>query len=200
MEIINRFWSRYVQQIIGQPKRVAARYRLLSGVTAGIYVIAVLVLAIWGGSRLYQWSRQTVFPGKSYPSISALAAAAAQPNPGSGHDDITAHDPDQGLPSGNPVRAERFEIPLGLPPRISFLLLGTDERPDDPSPPRTDTMILVVLDLEHRSAGMITLPMLSVKIAPILAAVHSLRKIPSVVSLVNRWSTMHKSISTDSSI
>jgi LCP family protein required for cell wall assembly len=41
--------------------------------------------------------------------------------------------------------------------RINILLLGSDERSSDGEPPRTDTMLLLTLDLEGGTAGMISL-------------------------------------------
>ena len=43
-------------------------------------------------------------------------------------------------------------------PAINVLLLGTDERPDESGPSRTDTMILLTLDPQHQTAGMLSLP------------------------------------------
>ncbi len=49
--------------------------------------------------------------------------------------------------------------PLTFAPdrRINILLLGSDDRVSDREPPRTDTMILLTLDLERKIAGMISL-------------------------------------------
>ncbi len=41
--------------------------------------------------------------------------------------------------------------------QVNILLLGSDDRVSDLEPPRTDTMILLTLDLEGRVAGMISL-------------------------------------------
>ena len=42
--------------------------------------------------------------------------------------------------------------------RINILLLGSDERIDGVEPPRTDTLLLVTLDLRRQTAGMISFP------------------------------------------
>ncbi|MBI3970012.1 MAG: LCP family protein [Chloroflexi bacterium] len=42
--------------------------------------------------------------------------------------------------------------------RINFLLLGTDQRDGEKDPPRTDTIIVLTLDPESRSAGVLSLP------------------------------------------
>ena len=45
-----------------------------------------------------------------------------------------------------------------LVPAINVLLLGTDARADDPEPPRTDTMILMTLDPQRQTAGILSFP------------------------------------------
>ena len=42
--------------------------------------------------------------------------------------------------------------------QINILLLGSDERIDGVEPPRTDTMLLLTLDLRRHTAGMISFP------------------------------------------
>ena len=42
--------------------------------------------------------------------------------------------------------------------QINILLLGSDERIDGVEPPRTDTLLLVTLDLRRQTAGMISFP------------------------------------------
>jgi LCP family protein required for cell wall assembly len=42
--------------------------------------------------------------------------------------------------------------------RVNILLLGTDRRPDEKGPTRTDTMLVVTLDPASKSAGMLSLP------------------------------------------
>ena len=42
--------------------------------------------------------------------------------------------------------------------QINILLLGSDERIDGEEPPRTDTLLLLTLDLRRHTAGMISLP------------------------------------------
>lgn len=60
--------------------------------------------------------------------------------------------------------AQNVEL-LDVPPeanaqtnQINVLLLGSDERIDGAEPPRTDTMLLLTLDLGRNTAGMISLP------------------------------------------
>ncbi|MFN3981473.1 MAG: LCP family protein, partial [Caldilinea sp.] len=45
-----------------------------------------------------------------------------------------------------------------LEPVVNILLLGTDERPDEYSPPRTDTIILLSFNPNSGAVGMLSLP------------------------------------------
>lgn len=42
--------------------------------------------------------------------------------------------------------------------RVNILLLGTDQRPDEKGPTRTDTMLLLTVDPLSKTAGMLSLP------------------------------------------
>lgn len=42
--------------------------------------------------------------------------------------------------------------------RVNILLLGTDQRPDEKGPTRTDTMLLLTVDPQSKTAGMLSLP------------------------------------------
>jgi polyisoprenyl-teichoic acid--peptidoglycan teichoic acid transferase len=42
--------------------------------------------------------------------------------------------------------------------RVTFLLLGTDQREGDPAPPRTDTIMVATIDPDTRTAGILSLP------------------------------------------
>ena len=50
------------------------------------------------------------------------------------------------------------EQPIENKDRITVLLLGVDQRPDDPSPPRTDNMVVVTVEPKTGKVGMISLP------------------------------------------
>lgn len=43
-------------------------------------------------------------------------------------------------------------------PPINVLLMGTDARPDESGPPRTDTLMVLTLDPQSKTAGMLSLP------------------------------------------
>jgi len=120
---------------------------------AGFYSVIILTLALIVGSLLYDWTRNSVAftplvfsntPGQSdsVEPQGALPAGADEPGP--------QINTDQSIGSEEAVPMPQREV--------SILLLGTDERADDPDPPRTDTMLLLTLDLENRTAGMISFP------------------------------------------
>ena len=117
-----------------------------------VYAFLVLGATVAGGYRLYQAARWSVV--NSYPIVSSLAlptiASRAQ-NAGTTTDAAnatTATDATSG-----PIVPES---PAMAP--INVLLLGTDDRPDDNGPPRTDTIILLTLDPQSQTAGMLSLP------------------------------------------
>lgn len=119
---------------------------------AGLYTAFILTAAFLVGSllsnrarELAQVDRQPILP------LDVRAPQIAAPDTGP-------------LPAGEPVigqatPAQSAPALADLPQKqINILLLGSDERARDNEPPRTDTMLLLTLDLEHRTAGMISLP------------------------------------------
>src|SRR5215831_1349842 len=48
--------------------------------------------------------------------------------------------------------------PLTDPTRITILLLGTDHRPGEKDPPRTDTMMVLSIDPIRKTAAMLSIP------------------------------------------
>jgi polyisoprenyl-teichoic acid--peptidoglycan teichoic acid transferase len=130
------------------------RTALLSALLIASFVIAFGYAAL----AVYQWAHTAALtlPGSrqvSPPSI--VLPAPAQPEvpdvaPSFGLQPaiLQATDPEQ-LPVAPQAAASK---------RITFLLLGVDQRPDDPSPLRTDTMIVVTVQPETNQVGMISLP------------------------------------------
>ncbi|MBX3054032.1 MAG: LCP family protein [Caldilineaceae bacterium] len=134
-----------------QHQAISSRKRLLAILLASFYSFVILTLALVTGNVLYEWSRSNfasapVIPAGSEGDAVANGDAADFGSVLSG----TTDSADSGSDS---------EVAVPMPEnQISILLLGTDERADDQGPPRTDTMLLLSLDLEHRTAGMISLP------------------------------------------
>jgi len=114
-----------------------------------VYAFFVLAGAVFGSLRLYEKARWAVV--NSSPIVSSLILPAVD-NPSSNPDTangagVSAVPPSDTVP----------DTPSSLAP-INILLLGTDERPDESGPPRTDTIILLTLDPQTNTAGMLSLP------------------------------------------
>lgn len=120
---------------------------------ATFYSLIVLSLAVVVGNLLYDWMRTST---ASAPLLFTTPQEIAEPIEGQ---NFSAENGDsEGAPNALESSGAGESV-LPMPERqISILLLGTDERADEKDPPRTDTMMLLTLDLENRTAGMISLP------------------------------------------
>jgi polyisoprenyl-teichoic acid--peptidoglycan teichoic acid transferase len=131
---------------------VSPKKRLLAVLLASFYSVVILTLAVVVGNLLYEWTRSSFAVAPAIQSDSASPSTAA---------DVILS-PTGGEISNAPGNGEQSVVAEAAVPmpenKISILLLGTDERAEDKDPPRTDTMLLLTLDLEHRTAGMISLP------------------------------------------
>lgn len=135
-------------------RRIGAR-RFATIVTS-VYAVAILSLALLLGTRLHEWARQRIVqtsilaeltdaPVAAPSSISSASAApSVEPQP-------VAND----APAQLVVDAGAQPEPAQL---LSILLLGTDERPDEYGPTRTDTMILLSINPDTGAMGMLSLP------------------------------------------
>ena len=132
-----------------QPRPISG---LRVGVLIVVYALLMMGATVAGGYRLYQAARWAVV--NSYPIVSSLtlpvAAQGEQPI-------TTAETTDTGTTADNEmVSSAELASPAFAP--INILLLGTDDRPDESGPPRTDTIILLTLDPQSHTAGMLSLP------------------------------------------
>lgn len=134
----------------------AHRPRLITGMRAivlvAFYALLVLGVTLFGGYQLYQGARRAVV--NSYPIVSSLALPVT---------DAVASDATEAQAAAlastqadAAVSNVQSESPALAP--INVLLLGTDDRPDESGPPRTDTIILLTLDPQSHTAGMLSLP------------------------------------------
>ncbi len=119
---------------------------------AGLFAVLVLIGALLAGSALGNRAR-------AYALHSRIGDIAADlptlPKP-SAEGEVAAAQEVAGSHSSEP---RRVTADADEPDRqINILLLGSDERIDGVEPPRTDTMLLVTLDLRRNTAGMISLP------------------------------------------
>jgi polyisoprenyl-teichoic acid--peptidoglycan teichoic acid transferase len=115
----------------------------------GLYAVIVLSVAAVAGFWLHDWARDRIL------GSSPLAA-----NP-------WTHRTPQNAGASNAVPAEAAAVEAAsdqstqsvpaVPP-INVLLMGTDTRTGELGPPRTDTLILLTLDRQSGSAGMLSLP------------------------------------------
>lgn len=124
----------------------------------GILLSSLVLSIAYASMAVYQWARQAVstLPNMAevdLPAVVLPATDAQTPQTGG----------DAALQPVAPRVAASVNIPMPWEhttqrDRITVLLLGTDKRPDDPSPPRTDNIIVVTADLRSGRVGMISLP------------------------------------------
>ncbi len=134
-----------------QPRRSKAR--LFAVTLIGGYSVIILLVALVLGMRLNTWARDRIVQSSVVAWLeqqTAEAPAAAAPG---------AATPDAGaqisVQLSTPTPAPDV---TPTPAPINVLLLGTDERPGEGGPLRTDTMILMTLDPTGQSIGMLSLP------------------------------------------
>jgi LCP family protein required for cell wall assembly len=137
-----------------QPRR--SRARLIAVIATLAYSLVVLALAGVLGLRLNSWARERIVQTSILASFDEETSVAAAPTTGTLPPATPV--PDQSgaaaaVPSATPTPAV-----TPTPAPINVLLLGTDERPDEGAPMRTDTMILLSLDPTGQSLGMLSLP------------------------------------------
>lgn len=139
----------------GQPRRGNSTRTLLLSM---LLFVAFLVAFGYAALAVYQWAHAAALalpmPGQVTPPSVVLPAADPDAAPDGG--------PALDLPAIAPQTTQPEQADEAQPSsdnrRITFLLLGVDQRPDDPSPPRTDNMIVVTVDPETSQVGMISLP------------------------------------------
>lgn len=140
------------------------RRRLVSfsSLLFGALVLVLLSSASYASVVVYRWARAAV---RSQPM--AMGSAELAPL-GAVSTEVVAEQPAiVSSQASRAARAPRSALPASHPlpwevttprQRITVLLLGVDQRPDDPSPPRTDNMMVVTADLTTGRVGIISLP------------------------------------------
>lgn len=116
-----------------------------------VYAFLVLGATMAGGYRVYQAARWAVV--NSYSLVSAAPSSAQSAR---GEQTTAAVGSTFETSSGATASDSQPATPALAP--INILLLGTDDRPDEHGPPRTDTIILLTLDPQTNTAGMLSLP------------------------------------------
>jgi polyisoprenyl-teichoic acid--peptidoglycan teichoic acid transferase len=118
-----------------------------------VYTIIILTVSLFGYIRLYDWARLRVVQTSPFASTQASSRNGWAIKPST--------NPNAALPqaaNGNSASGQSSQAAEPAVPVINILLLGTDERADDVSPPRTDTMIMLTLDPNTQTAGMLSMP------------------------------------------
>lgn len=138
-----------------QRRRKTLRTLLL----AGLFFVIFLGAFSFAARAVFQWAHAAALalPGpRQVNAPSVTLPAVAQPETPNGA--VAA--PDQPAKAAPAADAAQPGGSVQSPDdqRITFLLLGVDQRPDDPSPLRTDTMIVVTVQPETNQVGMISLP------------------------------------------
>ncbi len=121
-----------------------------AGVITFVYAFLVLGVAVTVSYRAYQWARWSVV--QSNPLAAALPFQRTE--------GVSVADNVVTVDGATTVQAETTsDTPAkSALPLINILLLGTDERPAEDAPARTDTIIVLSLDPATSTAGMLSLP------------------------------------------
>jgi LCP family protein required for cell wall assembly len=123
---------------------------------ATLYSVLILSVALIAGDRLYDWAQARIMRTSTLSLIGPSVPLVVSP---SGSDasvgEATGTDADEFATSedGDSVAGQSESVPA-----INVLLLGTDARSDETDVPRTDTMILLTVDPQNQTAGMLSLP------------------------------------------
>ena len=115
-----------------------------------LYALFVLGAATAGSYRLYQWARLAIVDAYNFPSI--LTSPVVQTDP---VDEQVNTAP--GVVAVPAQTSGEQRTVTALAP-VNILLLGMDSRPGELEPARTDTMILLALDPQSSTAGMLSIP------------------------------------------
>lgn len=132
-----------------------------SALLLGVLLVSFVAAVGYASSAVYQWARRTALalpeaPASAPDAIVRVADEAAQPVQPGQPASPAQNTGQQGLP-----QVQEPAIPAAdqtARQRITFLLLGVDQRPDDPSPPRTDNIIVVTAEPESGEVGMVSVP------------------------------------------
>ena len=119
---------------------------------AGLFAVFVLVISILVGSLLGDIASDFALR-KTLPDMSVNFQVPPSPD----SETLTSGAQQTAAPQNDQSPALSAEAPA-QERQINILLLGSDERIDGVEPPRTDTMLLLTLDLRRQTAGMISLP------------------------------------------
>jgi len=123
-----------------------------------LYTAAILLVALFASNHIFDWARLRMINNSALATVDSITESlrgAAQPQ-------IQGAAPVSGEQPANVTQAseappENVRASASIQP-INVLLLGTDARADEVGPPLTDTLILLTLDPQTGTAGMLSLP------------------------------------------
>lgn len=124
----------------------------------GLLAVTFLAAVGYASTSVYDWARSAaqslpVVDTADLPKIKLPAPASSAPAP------QTVSLPAPVAPkAAAAVDLEVPHSPAESQDRITVLLLGVDQRPDDPSPARTDNIIVVTLEPSTGKLGVISVP------------------------------------------
>ncbi|MEZ4662409.1 MAG: LCP family protein [Caldilineaceae bacterium] len=130
--------------------RSQQRRALLIGITYTCLMIFVVGL---GSNLLYNWARQRIIQSSPLSAIQEVTLADSPVVTADGEPAVVVDVAGQPAAVEEPSRA----TVAGQRP-VNVLLLGTDARPEDTEAARTDTIILLTLDPQSKTGGMLSLP------------------------------------------
>ncbi len=119
---------------------------------AGLFAAIVLIVAFVIGSVLGDLARDNALR-RSVPDVTTGLPAFSNTRQNSGSPAAKGAVASQNVDVQSVAPEAEAEVS-----QINILLLGSDERIDGEEPPRTDTLLLLTLDLRRQTAGMISLP------------------------------------------
>lgn len=124
-----------------------------------VYAAVVLTLALLFGWRLHDWAQQRIVQTSILAELvdRASASGVAAPQPATSPPEVAHNQPSQAASDAS-IQPVVDQPSKALEPVVNILLLGTDERPDEYSPPRTDTIILLSFNPNTGATGMISFP------------------------------------------
>jgi polyisoprenyl-teichoic acid--peptidoglycan teichoic acid transferase len=146
-------FKRPFRRVIGEvPARSPRRSPFI--VLGLVYTVTILGIAILTGSFFYETARTYSLASRPLPNLEfeSPTLVGVDPNNSESH---SQSEPLQETKGELSAELLQQQIPQR---RINILLLGTDERAGEGGPPRTDTIMLMTLDLENQTAGLLSLP------------------------------------------
>lgn len=137
-----------------QPPHVSQRAQKHRLAIAGTmtYMVLILTAAGFASIQLYDWARVRIVDSTIALRSDVIAATSGSPVDVMAPADYVAPETAGVEAVIEPAAQSQTSAP------INVLLMGTDARPDEEGPPLTDTLILLSLDPDTGTAGMLSLP------------------------------------------